>query len=199
MSLEFLLTALVLAALPGPGVIYTLSNGVAHGRRAAILAASGCVLGVVPYAVAGSAGLGAGLAGNAVFFEVVKWAGVAYLLWMAVRTWRDRSRFELRDEPRPRTVLQLLGFGALVSLLNPKVPIFFYAFLPRFVGGDAAHTLPLSLTFLLVVLVVYVGYGLLAATLRGRILGRARAANWTRRAFAGSYTLIAARLALQAR
>lgn len=197
MSVEFLLTALLVAALPGPGVIYTLSNGVAHGAGAAVLAATGCVLGVLPYAIAVSAGLGAELAANSIFFEAVKWAGVAYLAYMAVRTWRDRSKFQLREDPRPRTVAQLLGYGALVSLLNPKIPIFFYAFFPRFAGPEGA--LPLSVAFVLIVLIVYVAYGVLAATLRNRILARPAGAAWTRRIFSGAYTLIAARLALQVR
>jgi threonine/homoserine/homoserine lactone efflux protein len=199
MTLEFLATALVLAALPGPGVIYTLSTGVAHGPGAALLAAVGCVVGVLPYAIASALGLGAGLASSAVLFEVVKWSGVAYLVYMGVRTWRDRSRFELHENPKPRTVVQLLGYGMLVSLLNPKIPIFFSAFLPRFLGADPRDSTALSFAFLLIVLVVYVVYGQLAALFRRRLLARAGAATWAQRVFAVSYMLIAARLAFQTR
>jgi threonine/homoserine/homoserine lactone efflux protein len=118
---------------------------------------------------------------------------------MGVRTWRDRSKFELHESPRPRTVVQLAGYGALVSLLNPKIPIFFYAFLPRFVGADRGDAGPMGFTFLLVVLVVYAVYGLLAGLLRRRLLAHPRAADWTRRVFATSYVLIATRLAFQTR
>ncbi|BDZ45739.1 LysE family translocator [Naasia aerilata] len=199
MTIEFLATALVLAALPGPGVIYTLSTGMSHGPGSAVLAAVGCVLGALPYAVASAVGLGVQLAASAVLFEVVKWAGVAYLLFMGVRTWRDTSRFELHDDPRPRTVVQLVGYGALVSLLNPKIPIFFSAFLPRFLGPEGGDATALSFAFLLVVLVVYVAYGLLAALFRRRLLAHPRGADWTRRVFAASYVLIATRLAFQTR
>lgn len=199
MTLEFLLTALLLSLLPGPGVIYTMSTGIAQGGKASVLAAAGCIVGALPYLTAAAAGLGAELSTNPVFFEVVKWAGVAYLAYMGIRTWRDRSHFELAEDPRPRSAAQLLAFGALVSLLNPKVPIFFYVFLPRFVGEDRTHVLPLGLTFILIALVVYIGYGLLAGLLRTRILARPRAATWSRRIFASSYTLIAVRLAFQAR
>jgi threonine/homoserine/homoserine lactone efflux protein len=199
MTIEFLLTAFLLSLLPGPGVIYTMSTGVAHGAKAGVLAAGGCVVGALPYLVVAAVGLGAELASNPIFFELVKWAGVAYLVFMGIRTWRDRSHFELSADPRTRSVLQLLASGALVSLLNPKVPIFFYAFLPRFVGADRGEVLPLGLTFIVIALVVYAGYGLLAGLLRHRILARPAVAAWSRRIFASSYTLIAARLAFQTR
>ncbi|WP_210479859.1 LysE family translocator [Naasia sp. SYSU D00948] len=196
MTVEFLLTALVLALLPGPGVIYVLATGVTQGARASVLAAAGCVLGATPYLAAAGAGLDEHITSNAVAFEVLKWAGVAYLVFLGVRTWRSRRQYELHTPPR-RSAVRLLGYGALLSLLNPKLPIFFYAFLPRFLMPDRDDVILLSIVFLALVGVVYSGYGLLASTLSRRLLARPRAAGWTRRIFASCYGLLAARLALQ--
>jgi len=196
-TVEFLLTCLVLALLPGPGVIYVLSTGVVQGARAAVLGAAGCVVGASPYLAAAAAGVDRHVTENAVVFEVTKWAGVAYLIFLAVRTWRNRRHYELPGEHRSRTVVQLMGYGALLTLLNPKLPIFFYGFLPRFLSPDRDNVLLLSLTFLAVVGSVYAGYGLLAALLGQRLLSGPKASNWARRIFASCYGLLAARLAFQ--
>ena len=196
MTVEFLLTALVLALLPGPGVIYVLATGVTQGARAAVLGAVGCVAGAAPYLAATLAGLGEHIASNAIVFEAIKWAGVAYLVFLGIRTWRDRREFELHS-PIPRSAARLVGYGALLTLLNPKLPIFFYAFLPRFVASDRSDVVVLSLVFLALVGVIYSGYGTLAALASRRLLARAKSAGWARRVFASCYGLLAARLALQ--
>jgi threonine/homoserine/homoserine lactone efflux protein len=196
-TVEFLLTSVVLALLPGPGVIYVVSTGVTQGARAAVLGAVGCVLGATPYLLAAAVGLDAFLTEQPIAFEALKWAGVLYLVFLGVRTWRDRGRYELSAERPRRSAGVLIGYGALLSLLNPKLPIFFYAFLPRFLAPDRGDLLLLSLTFLALVGIVYSGYGLLAAFARQRLLSGARSGAWTRRVFAGCYGLLAARLALQ--
>jgi threonine/homoserine/homoserine lactone efflux protein len=196
-TVEFLLTSLVLALLPGPGVVYVLSTGVTQGARAAVLGAVGCVVGATPYLVATVAGFDQLVTGQPIVFEVLKWAGVAYLIYLGVRTWRDRSRYEISLGGPRRPALVLVGYGALLSLLNPKLPIFFYAFLPRFLAADRGDVLLLCLTFLALVGIVYSGYGLLASFARQRLLRRPRAGGWARRVFAGCYGLLAARLALQ--
>ncbi len=197
MTAEFLLTSLVLALLPGPGVIYVLSTGVAQGARAAVLGVAGCLLGATPYLAAAAAGVDRHVTENALVFEIVKWAGVGYLVFLGIRTWRDRRRYEIRGDHPARSVVQLLLFGALLSLLNPKLPIFFYGFLPRFLSPDRDNVLLLSLTFLAVVGLVYAGYGLLAGFLGQRMLAGPKASSWARRVFASCYGLLAARLALQ--
>lgn len=197
MTAEFLLTSLVLALLPGPGVVYVLSTGVAQGARAAVLGTAGCLLGAAPHLAAAAAGVDRHVTENALVFEIVKWTGVAYLVFLGIRTWRERRRYEIATGHRSRSVMQLLLYGALLSLLNPKLPIFFYGFLPRFISPDREDVLLLSLTFLAVTGLVYVGYGVLAAFLGQRLLGGPRARSWTSRVFASCYGLLAARLALQ--
>ena len=198
MTVEFIVTSLVLALLPGPGVIYVVSSGVTQGARAGVLAAAGCVVGASPYLLAAALGLDAVVTGHPVVFEALKWAGVGYLVFLGVRTWRDRGRYDVTaDRPR-RSAVALVGYGALLSLLNPKLPIFFYAFLPRFLAPDRGDVLLLSLTFLALVGAVYSGYGLLAAVARRRLLAGVRSGAWARRVFASCYGLLAARLALQA-
>ncbi|WP_210507634.1 LysE family translocator [Naasia sp. SYSU D00057] len=196
MSIEFLLTSVVLALLPGPGVLYVLSVGITQGARAAVVGAVGCVLGAAPYLAAAAAGLDAVVAGHPIAFEVLKWAGVAYLVFLGVRTWRARRQYEVAPDTPPRSVTALLGYGALLSLLNPKLPLFFFAFLPRYLAPDRSDVVVLSITFLVLVGLVYSGYGVLAAVVRQRLLGGERRAAWTRRVFAGCYGLLAARLAL---
>ncbi|WP_244161935.1 LysE family translocator [Micromonospora eburnea] len=130
MSIAFLLTTLIVVITPGTGVVYTLSAGLSAGRRAALVAALGCTVSLVPHLAAAVTGLAALLRAGTPAFRVVTWLGVAYLLWMAWSALRDRSPLPV-DDPRPPR--RLLLDGVLVNLLNPKVTVFFVAFLPQFV------------------------------------------------------------------
>ena len=200
MSLAFLLTTLVVVATPGTGVVYTVSAGLYQGRRRSVVAAFGCTLGIVPHMVASITGLAALLHTSAVAFQVLKYLGVAYLLYMAWATLRDRSAVAVADARPQRSAYRVIVDAVLVNLLNPKLTIFFFAFLPQFVDAGAAHATlrmaGLSAVFLLVTFAVFAAYGVFAAAVRSQVLARPRVMTWLRRVFAGSFAALGARLAV---
>ncbi len=200
MSIEFLITSLVIVATPGTGVILTLAAGLSRGSRAAVIAAVGCTLGIVPHMAAAIVGLAAVLHASAVAFQTIKILGVVYLLYMAWQTLRDGGTFSIESDPDARSTLQVIWSAILANVLNPKLSIFFLAFLPQFVPASDANAVSrmagLSAVFMLLTLVIFVVYGLLAAALRGQIASRPRVLTWLRRAFAGAFVALGARLAL---
>ncbi|WP_073629320.1 LysE family translocator [Pseudoxanthobacter soli] len=203
MTPEFLLTSLIIVASPGTGVLVTLAAGLSRGTRASIVAAFGCTLGIVPHMVAAITGLAALLHASAVAFETVRYAGVAYLLYMAWRTLRENGALKIEADETPRSVREVIVSAILVNLLNPKLSIFFFAFLPQFVGAGAASALPqmleLSLTFMAMTFVVFVVYGVFAASVRSRILSRPAIVTWMRRTFAAAFIGLGVKLALTER
>ncbi|SCF13242.1 Threonine/homoserine/homoserine lactone efflux protein [Micromonospora viridifaciens] len=203
MSIAFLLTTLVVVATPGTGVVYTLSTALSAGRRAALVAALGCTLSLVPHLAAAVTGLAAVLRAGTPAFRVVTWLGVAYLLWMAWSALRDRSPLPFDERRPPRSPARVIRDGVLVNLLNPKVTVFFVAFLPQFVPPDAPaatrRMLLHGVVFMLVTFVAFAGIGVLAGTLRQRVLARPRLTALLRRGFAGSFLALGLGLALTAR
>lgn len=197
MSIAFLLTALVIVATPGTGAIYTIATGLGRGTRAGVLAAFGCTLGTVPHLLAAVTGLAALLHASGVAFGIIKWLGVGYLLYMAWSTWRERGTLSLERQPEV-AAWQILGSGVTLNLLNPKLTLFFFAFLPQFVpSGDVREMLALSAVFMVLTFVVFAGYGVFAAAMRDRVLRRPRVMDWMRRVFAGTFAALGARLAWQ--
>ncbi|BBF93936.1 LysE family translocator [Blastochloris tepida] len=202
MSPEFLITALIIVASPGTGVLYTLAYGLARGRRAAVIAAFAGTLGIVPHIAAAIAGLAALLHASAVAFEAVKYAGVAYLLWMAWQTLKESGALAVdaaEDLPARRIIVR----GVLINLLNPKLSIFFLAFLPQFVAAGEPHPvarmLELSGAFMAMTFAVFVLYGFAAAAARTYVVGRPSVMAWLRRSFAAAFVALGARLALAER
>ncbi len=203
-SVAFLVTTLIVVATPGTGVVYTLAAGLSRGRRASVVAALGCTLGIVPHMIATITGLAAVLHASAAAFQVLKLLGVAYLLFMAWATLRDRDALavgEGRAEPRPAA--RVIASGALTNLLNPKLTLFFFAFLPQFVPAGTpspvARMLMLSAVFMAVTFAVFSAYGILAATMREQVISRPRVMTWIRRVFAGSFAALGAHLATASR
>jgi threonine/homoserine/homoserine lactone efflux protein len=203
MTLEFWATALVVAASPGTGVLYTLAAGLAHGRRASLIAAFGCTLGIVPHVAAALTGLAALMHASALAFATLKYAGVAYLLFMAWRMLADRDALSLASQTTARTARAVIGEAVLINLLNPKLTIFFVAFLPQFVAPGDAHAVAtmtgLSGAFMAVTFAVFALYGLAAASVRRTALARPRLVDAMRRLFAGAFLLLGLRLALAER
>ena len=199
MSVAFLLTTLVVVATPGAGALFTIGAGLGRGRRASLVAAVGCTMGIVPHLVAAATGLAALMHASALAFQGLKYAGVAYLLFLAWTTLRDKGALGV-DAAEPSSAWRTIRQAVLLNLLNPKLTIFFVAFLPQFVHPDEPnalwHMLGLSAVFMLVTLVVFAGYGVFAAAMRTRVLARPRVLAWLRRSFAGSYVLLAGRLAV---
>jgi threonine/homoserine/homoserine lactone efflux protein len=201
LSTQFLLTAFVVVLAPGTGVIYTLAVGLGRGRAASAWAALGCTLGIVPHLLAATLGLAAVLHTSAVLFNVVKFAGVAYLLYLA---WSAlRSGGALRVEPRTQVEpgLAVARRGALINVLNPKLSIFFLSLLTPFLSGNpdtvTHETLILGGVFMAMTLAVFLVYGAFAAAARDWILGSARVMAWLNRSFAVIFAALAGRLALE--
>ncbi|WP_329791817.1 LysE family translocator [Lentzea sp. DG1S-22] len=195
MTLAFLLTTLLAVATPGTGVLYTLSAGLAHGRKASVIAAFGCTLGIVPHVLATITGLAALLHASALAFEVVKYLGVAYLVYLAWATWRDRADLVVDTSAAPASARKVVVSAVLLNLLNPKLTIFFVAFLPQFATGFGPM-LALSGVFMALTFVVFAVYGVFAASMRDRVLARPRVVVWLRRFFAASFAALGLKLAL---
>jgi len=203
MSIEFLLTSLVIVASPGTGVLYTLAAGLSRGARASIVAALACTLGIVPHIAAAVTGLAAVLHASALAFEIIKYLGVAYLLYMAWRTIMDRGTLSVDEERAPRSLRQTIVDGILLNILIPKLSIFFFAFLPQFVSPTQAGALPkmlvLSGVFMALTFIVFVGYGVFAALMRRHVISRPAVVTWMRRTFAAAFVAMGAKLALAER
>jgi threonine/homoserine/homoserine lactone efflux protein len=202
LSPEFLLTSLIVIASPGTGAIYTIAAGLTQGARASVLAAFACTLGILPHMAAAITGLAALLHQSALAFELIRYAGVAYLLWMAWMTLQENGPLQVEGRA-PRPARAVLVEGIAINLLNPKLSIFFFAFLPQFVtAADPAPFLTmtgLSLVFMAMTFVIFALYGLFAARMRDQVLSRPSVLAWLRRGFAAAFVALGARLAFTQR
>jgi threonine/homoserine/homoserine lactone efflux protein len=203
MSLSFLLTSLIVIVSPGTGVLYTLAAALTKGSRASIAAAFGCTLGIVPHMTAAMLGLAAVLHTSALAFAALKWCGVIYLLYMAWQALRERGALAVDARLDRGSTQRVIVTGFLINILNPKLSIFFLAFLPQFIAADEGHVLlrmlELSGAFMAMTFAVFVVYGLFAAGVRDRIVTRPKVMTWLRRAFAGGFAALGAKLAFSER
>jgi len=203
MSLSFLITSLIVVVSPGTGVLYTLATALTRGWRAGTAAAFGCTLGILPAMLAAMLGLAAVLHASALAFAALKWLGVLYLLYMAWQALRERGALSVEPRLDARSGRRVIVTGFLINILNPKLSIFFLAFLPQFIAADEAHPLgrmlELSAAFMAMTFIVFVLYGLFAALVRDRVVTRPAVMTWLRRAFAGGFTLLGAKLAVAER
>jgi len=203
MTLDFLLTSLVIVASPGTGAIYTVAAGLSGGVRASLVAALGCTLGIIPHMLAAISGLAALLHTSALAFQLLKYLGVAYLLYMAWAMIRARGLLSLDAETGGKSARQVIASAILINLLNPKLSIFFFAFLPQFVAADEASPvgamLDLSLVFMALTFAIFAAYGAFAAAVRRHVISNASVQVWMRRGFAAAFAGLAAQLALTSR
>jgi len=201
LSLQFLITALIVVLIPGTGVLYTLALGLGQGRRAAIAAACGCTIGIVPHLLAATLGLAALLHTSALLFNVVKFAGVAYLLCLAFGALRSGGALAVSAKRTADTAWTVARRVALINILNPKLSIFFLALLPPFLSGNpATATVEMVLVgavFMAMTFAVFVLYGVFAASVRDLILSSDRAMAWMNRSFAAVFAALATRLAFE--
>jgi threonine/homoserine/homoserine lactone efflux protein len=199
-SIDFLVTSIIVVVSPGTGVLYTLAAGLSRGSRASVVAAFGCTLGIVPHMAAAIMGLAALLHTSALAFNTLKYLGVAYLLYMAWNALREKGALRVEKEVGTRSAIEVITSAILINILNPKLSIFFFAFLPQFVSAHEAHPLTrmfeLSAAFMLLTFVVFIGYGLFAASIRNHVVSRPRVLTWMRRAFGGAFVALGAKLAL---
>jgi threonine/homoserine/homoserine lactone efflux protein len=203
MSLDFLITSLIVVVSPGIGVVYTVATGLGRGPRASVIAAFACTLGIVPHIAAAVLGLAALLHTSALAFQLLKYAGVAYLLFMAWQALRERGALQVEPQVGARSAAQIVVTGILINILNPKLSLFFLAFLPQFVSAQEesplTRMLVLSAVFMVMTFVVFVLYGLAAAAVRDHVVSRPQVMVWMRRAFAGAFAALGAKLALTER
>lgn len=198
-TLNFLITSLIVVLIPGTGVVYTISTGLTLGRRASFFAALGCTAGILPHLLATILGLSALMHTSAVAFHFLKYAGVAYLFYLAYITWRDKAAFAVDEAASRATAASLATKAFLLNILNPKLTIFFLAFLPQFIAQDAPaplrQLLALSGVFMAMTLVIFILYGLLADAFRKAVIESPRVQAWLRRGFAAAFAGLAINLA----
>ncbi len=203
MGIEFLITSLVVVISPGPGALLTVAAGLSGGARAAAVTALGCTLGIVPHLLAAVTGLAALLHASATAFDILRYAGVAYLLYMGWATWRSPAALEVRADASARSTGGRIAEAMLVNLLNPKLSLFFLTFLPQFIAPGEAQPAErmaqLSLVFMAMTLVVFLGYGVFAARFRDQVLQRPSVLVWLRRGFAAAFVALGGKLALMQR
>jgi threonine/homoserine/homoserine lactone efflux protein len=199
MNIDFLVTTLIVVVSPGIGVLYTLATGLSRGARASVVAAFGCTLGIVPHMAAAIMGLAALLHTSAIAFQTLRYLGVAYLLYMAWLTLKEHGALKVENTVDQKSATQVIVHAILINILNPKLSIFFFAFLPQFVSTEETRPLlrmsELSAVFMLLTFVVFVGYGLFAASIRNHVISRPRVLVWMRRTFAGAFAALGAKLA----
>ena len=198
MSIEYFLTVLIVCLAPGIGVVYKLSVALGQGLRAGIWASVGCTLATLVHLGVAMAGLAAVLHSSAVLFQAVKFAGVGYLMWMAWGTLKGQGGLELRAA-EPESIARIVRRGVTLNLLNPKIPMFFMAFLPQFMAPtDGVDVMAaLGSGFAAMTFAVFVGYAALAASGRQAVLSRPAVMTWLRRAFAASFAALGLRLAME--
>lgn len=198
-TIEFLVTSLIVVLIPGTGVIYTVSAGLIQGRRASIYASIGCTAGIVPHLAATVLGLAAVMHTSALAFQVLKVAGVLYLFYVAYATWRDKSAFAIDGQMSRPSASGLVVKAFLLNILNPKLTIFFLAFLPQFVqpaaGQPLLQLLTLSAVFMAMTFVVFVAYGFIAHAFRKFVIESAQVQRWLRYSFASAFAGLGAKLA----
>lgn len=206
MGPTFLLTSIVVILLPGTGVLYTLAVGLNRGWRASVLAAFGCTLGILPSAAASVTGLATLLYASSLAFQAIKYAGAVYLFYLAWQLLRDRGTLQLAERDPDVAALparRIVAGGFLLNILNPKLALFFLAFLPQFVPAHAphatAHMLSLAAAFMGLTFVVFVGYGAFASAARHYVISRPRVMLWFKRCFAGAFVALGLRLAWSSR
>lgn len=198
---SFVLVSLVVIATPGTGAVYTIVSTLAHGLRGGLLASLANGVCLIPHVLAVITGLASLLYASPVAFAVIRYLGVAYLLYLAIQTWRGAGNLSLDlDRSTPVRGPAVFWEAMVLNLLNPKLTIFFVAFLPQFVNPAGGHVvasmLLLSAVFAVLTVVVYALYALGARLLRRHLLQRPEVARRTERGFAALFALLAARLAV---
>ncbi|RLV49060.1 LysE family translocator [Nocardioides mangrovicus] len=198
MGVAFFLTSFVIVATPGTGAVLTIAAGLRGGRRLSVITAFGCTLGIVPHLAAAMTGTAAMLRAGGLAFDVLKAAGLLYLLYMAWSTWHDNGALDL-EATDPAPAWRTIGNAVLANLLNPKLTLFFFAFLPQFVdrahGSPTTQMLAMSAAFMAMTFVVFTAYGLFASAMRTHVIGQPGLLRRIRRTFALGYLALGAKLA----
>lgn len=197
---EFLLTSLVVVLVPGTGAVYTITTGLTLKWRASIAAAIGCTLGIVPHILASILGLSALLNMSAQVFSALKIAGALYLLYLAWNMWREAGKLEINKKGTESSARQIVIKAIAINLLNPKLTIFFFAFLPLFVSENSSsptvEMVMLSAVFMGMTFIVFALYGILASGISTYLINSSKALKRLQQTFAVILAAFAVNLAL---
>ena len=197
---EFLLTSLIVVLIPGTGVIYTVSTGLFLGWRSSIAAAFGCTAGIIPHLTASILGLSAILHMSALAFQCVKFAGAFYLLYLAWSMWRETGTIKFNSPSSKNGIGQIALRGFLLNILNPKLSIFFLAFLPLFVSPGTSSPMfemfILSVVFMAMTLFIFILYGLAANGVSRHVINSPKLILWLQRSFAATFAALGVKLAM---
>lgn len=191
----FVVASLPLLLVPGPAVLYIVARGVEGGRSAGLISMLGVQIGAAVHIAFAAVGLSAILASSATAFSIVKWLGVAYLVWLGISTLFAQDKTEVPTNIERKRPKDLFWQGALINVLNPKTALFFLAFLPQFInpsqGAAWIQILALGLTFVLLAMCTDSLYALLSGTAGGWLRRRYESANFRReqRYFSGGIYL----------
>jgi len=203
MNTEFLITSLIVVLLPGTGVIYTISTGLFQGARASLFAALGCTVGIIPSLLACILGLATIMHTSALLFQIVKFAGAGYLLYLAWGMWKDTGSLALNENTEKVSMLKVSSRGFLINILNPKLSVFFLAFLPQFIPAQAEtpfiNMLILGFVFMVMTLIVFISYGLLANSVSSYIINSPKLMKYVQRSFSATFAMLGTKLALTER
>ncbi|WP_444921415.1 LysE family translocator [Microbulbifer sp. CnH-101-G] len=202
-SVEFLITSLIVVLIPGTGVLYTVATGLFVGKRASLYAALGCTLGIIPALLASAFGLAAIFHTSALAFQIIKYAGSAYLLYLAWQMWKSSTFLSANAQKTKKKITDIVLKGFLLNILNPKLSIFFLAFLPQFIPATAnsalIYMLILGTVFMLMTFVVFIVYGLMSGLFSEFITSSKRASINMQKFFASSFAALGLKLAFSER
>jgi homoserine/homoserine lactone efflux protein len=196
--LLFFAASWLISLSPGPGAVQAMSSGLRHGFRRGLWTIPGLQLGVIMQVAIVGAGVGALVTGRPVIFETVRWFGVAYLLWLGVRQWRDAPRPLQLHAGRGGSPIQIMGEAFLVNAGNPKAIVFMLAVLPQFIAPNLPQWPQYAiccLTLMFTDMVVMAGYNALARALV-RLMNRPEQMRWVNRGFGALFVFVALALAL---
>jgi len=195
---EFLITSLIVVLIPGTGALYTISTGIFLGNRASLFAAFGCTLGIIPALLASILGLAVLFHTSALAFQIVKYLGVVYLLYLAWSMWSSNSTLSVNSENR-KTLLSIAFKAFLINILNPKLSIFFLAFLPQFISPSASQAtfemILLGSIFMGMTFIIFAIYGLLAHKARTFIVNSEKRSLFMNKLFASCFAGLGLKLA----
>jgi threonine/homoserine/homoserine lactone efflux protein len=202
-NIEFIITSLIVVLIPGTSVIYTISTGLFLGWRASIFAALGCTAGIIPHLLASVLGLATIIHMSAIAFQVMKFIGVAYLFYLAWSMWKETGTLKLEGKNSNKDAWRIVIKGFLINILNPKLSLFFLAFLPQFLpsgtGSPVLNMLLLSIVFMGMTLFVFILYGLFANSVRDYVVHSPNIIKTTQRTFAVIFSMLGAKLAMAER
>lgn len=196
----FIVTSIAVIFMPGPAMLFVISNGLTRGPKASIAAALGTTTGVSFHLFCAAFGLAVILKTSAIAFAVVKFAGAAYLIYLAIKTLVSKEQIVNDLTDKEKTGNSIFWQGIFINILNPKLSIFFLAFLPQFIDPNltfaTSQTLILGTIFMAMTIVIFIGYGLFASLLRQKVLNSPKILKAIKWCFASIFMALGVRLAL---